>query len=188
MFIRVICVFTMAVLGNVSKVGPVTAAQLDDAAALAQVRPQELIIERGISPSRRAEMSRPVDAFYGFWVNGSSRLLADAVSPQFMDHTLPPGRPQGPTGPATASKDFLAAVPDLSLVVVQRLVVEDRVVSHLRFTGHFTGNFAGTKGEGQPIDFIATDIVKVRGGKITDNWHLEDNLSFLRQIGQITKR
>ncbi len=59
----------------------------------------------------------------------------------------------------------------------------DRVVSHLRFTGHFTGVFKESKGRGQPIDFIATDILAVRAGKITDNWHLEDNLTFLQQIG-----
>jgi predicted ester cyclase len=52
-----------------------------------------------------------------------------------------------------------------------------------RITGHFTGIFRGVTGKGQPIDFIATDILKVRDGKITDNWHLEDNLTFLKQIG-----
>jgi hypothetical protein len=40
----------------------------------------------------------------------------------------------------TASKAFLTAVPDLKM----RLVVGDRIVSHLRFTGHFTGTFQGT--------------------------------------------
>jgi predicted ester cyclase len=69
--------------------------------------------------------------------------------------------------------------------VLQRLVVGDRVVSHLRFTGHFTGTFRGTSGNGQSVDFIATDILKISGGKITDNWHLEDNLTFLRQIGSV---
>jgi predicted ester cyclase len=39
-----------------------------------------------------------------------------------------------------------AAVPDLKMVVLQRLVVGDRVVSHLRFTGHFNGTFMGHTG------------------------------------------
>lgn len=63
------------------------------------------------------------------------------IGSDFVDHTLPPGRPQGPSGPAQASKGFLTAVPDLKVAVVQRLVVDDRVISHLRFTGHFTGTF-----------------------------------------------
>jgi predicted ester cyclase len=155
-----------------------------DIAAVALARPRELIVAENISPSRRDALLKPVDAFYGFWTNGSPRLLAVALSPQFVDHTLPPGRPQGPAGPAAASKAFLAAVPDLRVTVVQRIVVADRVVSHLRFTGHFTGVFEGAAGGGQPVDFIATDILKVRDGKITDNWHLEDNLTFLRQMGR----
>jgi uncharacterized membrane protein YphA (DoxX/SURF4 family)/predicted ester cyclase len=88
---------------------------------------------------------------------------------------------------AQASEGFLAAVPDLNVAVVQRLLDGDRIVSHLRFTGHFTGSFMGHKGNGQPVDFIATDIVRVRHGRITDNWHLEDNLTFVQQIGVVTQ-
>lgn len=164
---------------------PSVAIRTDDATAIRLAQPQELIVAGDISPSGRAALLEPVDAFYGFWENGSPALLAKAVSPSFVDHTLPPGRPQGPTGPLSASKAFLAAVPDLKMTVVQRIVVGDRVISHLRFVGHFTGQFQSTEGKGQPIDFIATDILRVRAGCVTDNWHLEDNLTFLKQIGVI---
>jgi predicted ester cyclase len=46
----------------------------------------------------------------------------------------------------------------------------------------------GHAGAGQQVDFIATDILRVRDGRITDNWHLEDNLTFLQQIGMVTSR
>jgi predicted ester cyclase len=168
--------------------GPAQAATVADAEAVAMAKPQELIVAADMSPAARAALMKPVDAFYGFWENGSATLLAEALSPDFVDHTLPSGRPQGPTGPQIASKGFLAAVPDLRMTVTQRLVVGDRVVSHLRFTGHFTGEFQGVKGEKQPIDFIATDILRIRDGRITDNWHLEDNLTFLKQIGIVAAR
>jgi hypothetical protein len=29
----------------------------------------------------------------------------------------------------------------------------------------------------------ATDLLKVSHGRITDNWHLEDNLTLLQQMG-----
>lgn len=66
---------------------------------------------------------------------------------------------------------------------LDRGVAKNRVVSHLRFTGHFIRTFQDTQGNGQPIDFIATDILRVRDGKITDNWYVEDNLTFPKQIG-----
>jgi len=162
---------------------PAAAAQVDDPAALALAKPQELIVDRSLAPATVAALLKPVDAFYGFWNNGSQRLLDQAISPAFVDRTPPPGRPAGPAGPAAASKAFLAAVPDLKVCVVQQLVVGDRVVSHLNLSGHFTGTFQGRKGHGETVDVIATDIVKVTGGRITDNWHLEDNLVLLKQLG-----
>jgi predicted ester cyclase len=176
---------TLVTVGFALLPGAAPAASVSDAAALAMTRPQERIVDKDIAPARLAALLMPVDAFYGFWVNGSPALLVSAIASDFVDHTLPPGRPQGPTGPAQASKVILAAVPDLIVAVVQQLVVGDRVISHLRFTGHFTGAFKRHTGTGQPVDFIATDILRIRSGRITDNWHLEDNLTFLQQIGVV---
>jgi hypothetical protein len=33
------------------------------------------------------------------------------------------------------------------------------------FKGHFTGTFGKTKGQGQAVDFIATDLLKVTNGR-----------------------
>lgn len=164
---------------------PTLAAQVDDRTAMAIARPQTLIVDHSLPPATVTSMLRAVDAFYGFWNNGSLRLLDQSISPRFIDHELPPGRPQGPRGPIVAAKGFLGAVPDLRVAIVQRLVVGDRVNSLLHFTGHFTGTYQGTKGKRQKVDFIAVDILAVRGGRITDNWHLEDNLTFMKQIGLV---
>ncbi|GGF46056.1 hypothetical protein GCM10011519_19920 [Marmoricola endophyticus] len=52
------------------------------------------------------------------------------------------------------------------------------------FTGHFTGTYQGTQGKGQDIRFDAIDIQHVGNGRtITEDWHLEDNLTFLQQAG-----
>jgi len=160
-------------------------AGYNDQAALALAKPQEFIADKSLSPEATAAMLAPAKAFYGFWNNASQQLLDRAIAPDFVDHTPPPGRQQGPQGPMLAAKAFLAAIPDLKVTVVQQLLVGDRVVSHLRMTGHFTGMFKGRQGEGQKIDIIATDILRVRGGRITDNWHLEDNLAFMTQIGLV---
>ena len=152
---------------------------------IAAGRPEILIVAGDIPADRRDAMLVSAERFYRFWNTGDEMLLRQAISETFVDHTLPPGRPQGPAGPAAASKAFLAAVPDLKVVVAQQILAGDRVVSHLHFTGHFTGVFNGSHGRGQRIEFIATDILAVGAGKITDNWHLEDNLTFLQQIGLV---
>jgi predicted ester cyclase len=159
-------------------------AQRNTAAA---APPESLIVASDIPADRRDAMLASAARFYRFWNTGDEMLLGQAISESFVDHTLPPGRPQGPAGPAAAAKALLAAVPDLKVTVSQQILAGDRVVSHLRFTGHFTGQFKNTKGVGQPVDFIATDIVAVHGDRISDNWHLEDNLTFLQQIGLIPR-
>ena len=156
--------------------------QRDNTAAAA---PDILIVAGDIPADRRDAMLSTARKFYLFWNTGDEMLLRQAIAESFVDHTLPPGRPQGPAGPVAAAKAFLAAVPDLNVVVSQQILARDRVVSHLRFTGHFTGHFENTKGIGQRVDFIATDILAIHADRITDNWHLEDNLTFLKQIGLI---
>ncbi len=105
------------------------------------------------------------------------------MADNFVDKTPPEGRKQGPEGALLASRAFRTAVPDLSCEVEQMIVAGDRVVSHLHFRGHFTGTFGKLKGKGQQVDFIATDIYQVRNNKIIANWHLEDNLTLMKQLG-----
>jgi len=162
------------------------AAPVDDATAVAMARPHELIVAGDLTPAQRDAILAPIANLYGFWNNGSPELLKKALSPEFFDHALPPGRPQGPAGPAAASKGFLAAVPDLVVTVQQQVVAVDRVVSQVRLTGHFSGKLGDVQGKGQAIDFTAIDILRVRDGKVTDNWHLEDNLGFMQQAGLLS--
>jgi predicted ester cyclase len=74
-------------------------------------------------------------------------------------------------------------VPDLAVEVVKMIVAGSYVTVHMKFTGHFSGKLGQTQGNGQEINFIATDLVKVEDGRIADNWHLEDNLTLLKQMG-----
>lgn len=140
------------------------------------------------SPKSRSETSAEKAAmlFYEFWNTGDTATLQKAISPKFMDHTLPPGRPQGPDGPAFASKNFRQAVPDLAVEVRKMIFSGDYVTVHMVFRGHFTGEFGTTKGAGQSIEFIATDLLKVTKGHVTDNWHIEDNLTLLKQMGVVS--
>ena len=50
----------------------------------------------------------------------------------------------------------------------------------------YAGNGATARqGDGRAIDFIATDIYRIANGRIAENWHLEDNLTLLQQLGAV---
>lgn len=148
-----------------------------------EVKIDDLVVASTIPAAQRDVTIQTAKAFYQFWNSGDESLLKAAIAPNFIDHTLPDGRPQGPEGPAFASKNFRAAVPDLSVEIREMVVAGDYVTVHMQFRGHFTGSFGQTKGKGQTIDFIATDLLKVTNGRITDNWHIEDNLTLLSKMG-----
>jgi predicted ester cyclase len=123
--------------------------------------------------------------YAAFWNTGEERYAEAALAQNFVDRTLPSGRPQGLNGALEASKNFRAAIPDLRAEIEELLVVKDRAVVRYIFTGHFTGTFKDVKGDGREISFRAVDIYRVQKGQITDNWHLEDNLSLMQQLGLI---
>jgi predicted ester cyclase len=151
------------------------------------VKPATMIVDHSLPTVQVAAQILAARRYDTFWTTGDEALARASLAPDFTDRTLPPGRVQGIEGPLGASKLVHAAVPDIHCDVEQMIVAGDRVVSHLHFTGHFTGQFKGVQGKGQPIDFIATDIYRIADGRIVENWHLEDNLTFLQQLGVVVK-
>jgi predicted ester cyclase len=151
------------------------------------VVPGAVHVAAGADPRQARTVVRTSQVLYTFWNTGDTSYLDQAVTPDFRDNTLPPGRPQGPTGPRVASAGFRAAVPDLTCEVPELYVTNDIFSAHLVFRGHFTGTYNGIQGHGQTIDFNAFDIQHVGAGtRINEDWHLEDNLTFLQQAGLVT--
>ncbi len=102
-------------------------------------KPLSAVLDSSVKPAQRDAMTLAARRFYAFWNTGDAKYATLALAPDFMDRNLPPGRPQGPEGPVFASKNFRAAVPDLQVEVMEMLLVGDRVISRLRFTGHYSG-------------------------------------------------
>jgi predicted ester cyclase len=151
------------------------------------VHPHTTVLDQSLSKAQLAAQILAARRYDSFWNTGDESLARAALATDFTDSTLPPGRPQGIAGPLAASKTFRSAVPDLHCEVDQMIVTGDRVVAHLHFTGHFTGVFKSVQGNGQPIDFIATDIYRIADDRIAENWHIEDNLTLLQQLGVVAK-
>src|SRR5258706_15639655 len=63
--------------------------------------------------SQNAKVVTAARRYAAFWNTGDASYAQAALAPDFIDRTLPAGRPQGPTGPLAASQAFRKAVPDL---------------------------------------------------------------------------
>ena len=149
------------------------------------LQPKQLIVDNSLSQAQLKANEAAARKYATFWNTGNETLARDALAVNFIDKTPPEGRKQGPEGAILASRAFRTAVPDLRCDVEQMIISGDRVVSHLHFHGTFTGTFGKLKGQGQKIDFIATDIYEIGDGKIVANWHIEDNLTLMKQLGAL---
>nr|WP_314545015.1 ester cyclase [uncultured Massilia sp.] len=146
-----------------------------------------VIVDKSLTGAQAQAAMLAARRYATFWDTGEDRFALAALAPQFTDRTLPPGRAQGVQGPLAASRFVRAAIPDLKADLQQMIVAGDRVTAHYRFHGHFTGQWAGTRGKGQDVDFTATDIYRIEGGRIAENWHIEDNLTLMRQLGLVAR-
>ncbi|MGA8137048.1 MAG: ester cyclase [Pseudomonas gingeri] len=165
--------FTLALSGAVS------------AAPVELVKPGVLVVDKSLAPAQLKIMETAARRYDTFWNTGDETFAREALAGNFIDKTPPAGRKQGPEGPLLASRAFRGAVPDLRCEVEQMIIAGDRVVAHLHFRGHFTGTFGKINGSGQTVDFIATDIYQIENGKIAANWHIEDNLTLMKQLGAL---
>ncbi|MFZ3467952.1 ester cyclase [Streptomyces sp. 4.24] len=147
------------------------------------VRPLSLTVDGSLGERRARQEVRLAQLLYTFWGTGRTQYLDAAISADFKDNTLPAGRPQGPAGPVFASKNFRAAVPDLTCELSDLLVTGDKITARIVLRGHFTGTFNGVQGKGQKVEFNAIDIQHVGKDKIIEDWHIEDNQTLLAQLG-----
>ncbi len=147
--------------------------------------PKSVTIDKSLPAAEAQAMIHTARMFYAFWNTGEEKYLRASVAADFHDNTLPKGRPQGYKGILFASANFRKAVPDLRCSVEDLIIAGDKIVCRMVFTGHNTGPLDGHPPSGNEVRFIAVDVLHVRGGKVFEDWHLEDNLTFLQQIGVV---
>lgn len=149
------------------------------------IQPKSITVDGSLDKDKAAQIVRAARLFYTFWNTGEHQYLTAVISPHFIDHTLPAGRPQGPEGPQFASNNFRKAVPDLKCEVEDLLVTGDKVTARLLLSGTFKGKFNNIPPTGKPVKFIAIDILHIQNGLLVEDWHLEDNLTLLQQLNAV---
>ncbi|MBA3660746.1 MAG: ester cyclase [Gammaproteobacteria bacterium] len=149
------------------------------------VKPKSITIDKSLNKSTAKQMLDTAQLYYTFWNSGNTKYLDAVLSPNFIDHTLPQGRPQGPEGLKLASKTFRQAVPNLSCSLDDLLIVGEMVTARLLFEGTFAGEFKGHPPTNKPVKFLAIDILHIKEGKIIEDWHLEDNLTLMQQLNAV---
>ena len=123
------------------------------------------------------------------WIEEASKnpaLFDELLAPNFVQYFS--GAPE-PIRGIEASKQLNAvyrtAFPDF-VTTVENLVAEgDKVAIRWSVRGTHTGDFQGIPPTGKHGMVTGTDIVRIEGGKIVEDWGVFDSLGLLQQLGVI---
>lgn len=121
------------------------------------------------------------------WINQKNLSSVDEiVSPDYVDHALPPDAPRGPESTKKFLAPLLAAFPDVHVTIQDMIAEGDKVV--VRNTWHAThkGMWNGVAATGRQVTFSGIVIWRIANGKLTDRWANIDELGMMRQLGAIT--
>lgn len=124
--------------------------------------------------------------FEEVWNKGDVDLLDELLAPDYINHN--PGAPDAKLGPAGLKPIVLAirqAFPDLNYTIKNVVATEAQVAVHTVMKGTHLGDFFGMAPASRVIHVEQMQIERVVNGRIAEHWRVTDELSLLKQLGQI---
>jgi predicted ester cyclase len=116
---------------------------------------------------------------------GDYSLVAELISEQYVDHT-----PMGDITGHEAFRDFIeqfrAAMPGFRHELSDIRSIGNGYVSFLvKFSGEFTGEFMGVRGDGRRIALSVANAARFVDGKLVEHWGLgpDTGADIMSQMG-----
>jgi len=120
------------------------------------------------------------------WNQGNLLVLDEIVDQNYINHN--PGIADPAPGPAGLKPIITAirqAFPDLKYIIKNLVISDQQVAVHVLMTGTHHGDFFGIAPTHKTIEVEQMQIERIVNNKIVEHWRLTDELSLLRQIGQL---
>lgn len=80
---------------------------------------------------------------------------------------------------------FFTGFPDLKVEILDMLVDGDRAAVRFLETGTHAGPFVGIEPTGNAVAFAGMGIYRAQGGKLVEEWFVDDSRAIFEQIGAI---
>ena len=114
---------------------------------------------------------------------GNIDAVDELCSPEFVNHSAPPGVPSNCEGVKQLTAMFRRAFPDSYFTVEEMIAEGDKVVTRKTFHGTHEGEFMGIPPTGRGVSMGLIDIVRVSEGRVVEHWSMGDNLGLMQQLG-----
>jgi steroid delta-isomerase-like uncharacterized protein len=116
---------------------------------------------------------------------GKIDVVEQVFSPDYVDHSRPPGAPEGLDGVRAIPAMFRGAFPDLHFTIDQMVGEGDLVATLVTGRGTQNGPFMGIAPTGKRATWASMGFFRVADGKIVEHWGSPDLLTLLTQLGAI---
>ena len=112
--------------------------------------------------------------------------IEEFIAPNHIDHSAgAAGSPVGPEGSRQLIGMMLTAFPDMHITVEDMIAEGDKVVVRFTERGTQQGAFGSIPPTGKHVEVSTIDIVRIEGGKIAEEWGIDDMLGMLQQLGLV---
>ena len=132
---------------------------------------------------RLARERTAVETLYRAFNEQNPDLIDLAVTAEWDDIPLAPGQVPGPEGIKPIIREFVAAMPDVRIIVHDLLQLPGRIAVRAEITGTHLGPLMGIPATGKKVSFSIHEFHELDGQRVIRTWHLEDWFGVFRQIG-----
>ena len=116
---------------------------------------------------------------------GNTDLIDEICSPEFVNHSAPPGLPADREGIKILTTMFKGAFPESYFSLEDMIAEGDKVVTRKTFHGTHEGEFMGIPPSGRTVNVSLIDVVRISEGRVVEHWSVGDNLGMMQQLGVI---
>ncbi|MEN0579946.1 ester cyclase [Phytobacter palmae] len=127
---------------------------------------------------------KAVETLYQAFSLQQPDLVNEAVTADWADIPLAPGQEPGPEGLKPIINMFVAAFPDVRIVIHDLIQVPGHIAVRAEITGTHKGAFMGIAATGKAVSIRLHEMHQLNGERITTTWHMEDWLGLFMQLGQ----
>ena len=121
-----------------------------------------------------------VRRFFAEILNQRNLALVDELfAANYVNHSIPPGMPQGPEGEKIFTNLFLTGFPDFRMNLEDIIAEGDLVATRWMFEGTNNGAFQGMPATGKHVTFAGMNVWRVADAKIVDNQGSFDQLGMM---------
>jgi steroid delta-isomerase-like uncharacterized protein len=172
-------------LGLMQQVGAIPAAGPRPDAGLEDPTPGDTADDQ--PPEVLAQNKTVVRRFLDEVVNagGDRSVAADVLTPDFVWRGAGVGLVRGQEAFLGLLGSFAGTFPDLRVTVEDLIAQGDKVVARYHWTGTHRGDFQGIPATGTAVTVTGSGIYRLAGGRIAEEWWMEDLLGLMRQLGAI---